>query len=69
METIVTYIRAYDRNCIGCVTKGKDVMIAYTTDNGDDINDLFLTQVQARLLANELAMVVKRNEALETADD
>ena len=65
METTITSIKAYDKDCIGCVKHKRDIMIAYTADDpeGADIIDLFLTQVQAKILANDLAIMIKCNEA------
>ena len=66
METTITSIRAYDKDYIGYVEHKRDIMITYTTDNpegGVDIIDLFLTQVQAKILANDLTIMIKCNEA------
>ena len=63
METIITSIRVFDKNCIGCTRNEKDVMIAYTHDDTEDIVDIFLTQDQAKTLTDDLVIVTERNEA------
>lgn len=55
-------VRAYDKNCTGCLRHQKDVMISFdSTEEGYDIKDLFLTQDQAEFLLKELSEVVERN--------
>lgn len=63
MGIIVTSIKVFDKNCIGCARHKRHVMIAYTFDNSEDITDIFLTQDQAEDLANDLVVITKRNEA------
>lgn len=61
-EVKVQTIRAYSKDCMGCIRHKTDVMIAYTTEDGDNITDLFLTQAQAMALIMELMGAVSRNK-------
>jgi hypothetical protein len=63
METTVVSITAYDKDHIDCVKHKRDIMITYTTANGKNVVDLFLAQTQAKVLANDLTIMIKRNEA------
>ena len=56
-----TSIKVFDKDCLGCVKHKRHVMIA--CDNPKNITDIFLTQDQAKDLANDLAIITKRNEA------
>lgn len=66
MGIIITSIKVFDKNCIGCVRHKRHAMIAYTSDNPEDITDIFLTQDQAKDLADDLVIVIKRNETKAT---
>ena len=63
MEPIITSVRVFDKNCIGCTRNKKDVMIAYTHDDTEGIVNIFLTQDQAKTLTDDLIIVTERNEA------
>lgn len=60
-STIVTSIKAYGKKCMGCLMAERDIMIAYTCDNGENIINLFLTQDQAKFLANEITEMIEYN--------
>ena len=46
---------------MGCLMAERDIMIAYTCDNGENIINLFLTQDQAKFLANEITEMIEYN--------
>ena len=66
MGIIITSIKVFDKNCIDCARHKRHAMIVYTSDNPEDITDIFLTQDQVKDLADDLVIVTKRNEAKAT---
>ncbi len=66
MQLQLKNIRAYDKECHGCVKNNKDIMISfmYENDPEDIIYDLFLTQEKAERLLWELTDAVYRNKNL-----
>ena len=58
-EKIVESIRAYNKECIGCLRNKKFAMISYKAEGEETIMDLFLDKDQAELVCDELMKALK----------
>ena len=61
-EKEITSITVHGNECIGCKKHNKDIMIAYTDNNSDEIIDLFLSTEQAESLLKRLSEGLAENE-------
>lgn len=55
-----TSVRAYNKNCMGCESEHKDIMISIGL-NGLEILDFFLNQEDATRFHKELGERIKQN--------
>lgn len=62
-EKEIEYFAIAGKGCNGCKRHGKDVMLTYkTTNNPDEIIDLFMSNKQAENLIKILQNTIKNNK-------
>ena len=61
-EKEITSTTVHGKECIGCKKHKKDIMIAYTDKNSDEITDLFFTDEQAKSLLKRLKERIEENK-------
>lgn len=59
MEIVAENSSVHGRNCIGCKTYERDIMLSFL--EGSVVHDVFLTQEQANALLKQLTERVKQN--------
>jgi len=62
MQTIAKTIASYNRKCIGCQNAKRDIMVSVQGEDASHIDDIFLTQEQAKSLLSDLQSSIEQNE-------
>ncbi len=60
-DNIVKYIQVMNKDCIGCKSTGKDIMVGIQMEDMDII-DFFMTNDEAEVFAEKLLNRVHKNK-------